>query len=251
MITRIEELALNAWPAFQTLLLDGWVMRFAGGYTRRANSVSPLYSGPAGGAGTVERIAACEALYRQRGQPVIFKMTSASQPAELDDLLAERGYQAEAHTSVQLLDLNAWQAPEEIESDIRPDPDEAWQSAFAHMSGMKAQHCELHAQILASIVPACAYASLGGSSGRIAACGLGVLQDGYLGLFDIVVAADQRQRGYGEQMVRDLLAWGQQNGAHTSYLQVMLNNPAALRLYARVGYQAEYPYWYRVKDIET
>ena len=182
MITRIEELALNAWPAFETLRLDGWVVRFAGGYTRRSNSVAPLYAAAAaaGADGTLERIAACEALYRQRGLPAIFKLTSASQPAGLDDLLAARGYQAEAHTSVQLLDLNSWQAPRRMECDIQAAPDEAWQAAFAQMSGLPEQRRGLHAQILAAIEPACAYASLR-DSGSVAACGLGVLQDGYLG----------------------------------------------------------------------
>jgi hypothetical protein len=29
----IEELTMNAWPSLQTILLDGWIIRMAGGYT--------------------------------------------------------------------------------------------------------------------------------------------------------------------------------------------------------------------------
>ncbi len=44
MIRLIEEISMDAWPSAQTLLYDGWVLRFSGGYTRRANAVYPLYS---------------------------------------------------------------------------------------------------------------------------------------------------------------------------------------------------------------
>jgi N-acetylglutamate synthase len=81
----------------------------------------------------------------------------------------------------------------------------------------------------------------------VIAAGLGVLQADYIGLFDIVVDQEYRSRGYGQQIVKSILYWGKQNGAQRSYLQVMLNNPPALRLYSKLGFVEKYQYWYRVK----
>ena len=55
-----EEITLNAWPALQTVLMDGWVVRFANGYTKRANSVNPLYPSTQP---LKRKIEACERLY--------------------------------------------------------------------------------------------------------------------------------------------------------------------------------------------
>jgi hypothetical protein len=42
-VRQFEELTINTWPSLQTCCYDGWILRFARGYTRRANSVYPLY----------------------------------------------------------------------------------------------------------------------------------------------------------------------------------------------------------------
>ena len=85
LIQTIEELSMNAWPALQTMLYDGWVLRFANGYTRRANSVIPLYLSERE---TVEKIKVCEKVYKDQGLATTFKMTAESHPLGLDDDLA-------------------------------------------------------------------------------------------------------------------------------------------------------------------
>jgi ribosomal protein S18 acetylase RimI-like enzyme len=243
MIRLIEELSINAWPAAQTLLYDGWVLRFANGYTRRANSINPLYPSKLG---IGEKIRACEALYRDKNLPVIFKMTAASEPGELDDLLAGLGYQHEALTCVQVLDLDGWDGQAAASAEFSAVETAEWQAAFARMSGIKDSNQAAHQQILQAIHPQKCFAAVRAGN-RVVSCGLGVLQAGYFGLYDIVTDASLRRQGYGETLVRNLLAWAKGQGARAAYLQVMLNNPPALRLYEKVGFREEYRYWYRVR----
>src|SRR5262245_10648116 len=85
-----EELSLNSWPSLQTFCYDGWLLRFANGYTRRANSVSAIYTSTKE---TLEKIAFCEQTYATRGLNTVFKLTAAAEPGDLDALLADQGYQ--------------------------------------------------------------------------------------------------------------------------------------------------------------
>ena len=81
---------------------------------------------------------------------------------------------------------------------------------------------------------------------EVIACGLGVLEHGFIGLFDIVVHEEYRNNGYGEQLLMSMLESGQKQGAENAYLQVMLDNKPALRLYEKIGFKHIYDYWYRV-----
>ncbi|MNW35347.1 Acetyltransferase (GNAT) family protein [compost metagenome] len=84
--------------------------------------------------------------------------------------------------------------------------------------------------------------------GKVVACGLGVIEREYIGLYDIITDIEYRNRGFGEQLLLNLLKWGCENGAKYSYLAVVMNNIPALQLYSKIGYLEAYKYWYRVKD---
>ncbi|MBE0697897.1 MAG: GNAT family N-acetyltransferase [Anaerolineaceae bacterium] len=253
MIQTIEELSMNAWPAAQTVLSGGWVLRFSGGYTRRANCVTALYSTRqdsdafhADPSYVSAKIHACETLYRAQGLPVVFKLPGKQESAELDRLLGDEGYTAEAETSVQILDLGQWKDAETPEITLEYSAGETWHADFSRLSGLAEKNHAAHRQIVGSILTQTCFARVTAND-QVTACGLGVIQDSYLGIFDIVTGTEFRRQGYGEQIMCDLLGWAQRQGAHTAYLQVMLNNPPALALYAKLGFQEAYQYWYRVK----
>lgn len=243
MIAIIEELSLNAWASLQTMLYDGWVIRFANGYTKRANSVNPIYSS---NIDIEEKLEFCENLYREKNLPTVFKLTPAVHPHDLDNRLDKQGYQKDSPTSVQTVDLRVSDLQVPSTAELQESLSDDWFGNFCAMSAISESHRETLREILNNIVPRRCFVSLT-SNGRVVACGLGVLQSGTIGLFDIVTNPDFRRRGYGQEVVKSILAWGKENGAKMAYLQVMLNNPPALQLYAKLGFTELYQYWYRIK----
>jgi len=243
MIRTIEELSMNAWPALRSVACDGWVLRFSDGYTRRANSVHPLYPSSCD---LAEKIAEAERLYQERGLPAIFKLTAESQPRALEAALVERGYEVEAETSVHVAGLGPMGSVAAVDIETSWGSAAEWREAFRRMSKVAPEHQATHERILASISPLAGFAAIQ-QDGRIVGCGLGVVQDGWLGVFDVIVDGTARRQGHGERLMRGLMSWGQRMGADKSYLQVMQSNVAAVRLYEGLGFHEAYSYWYRVK----
>jgi len=240
---RIEDASFNAWPALNVLHYDGWLLRFANGYTKRANAVNALYEGSLA---VEEKINFCEAIYKQQRLQPVFRLTPLAAPDALDDHLALRSYQLIDRTSVQLLDLEALEPANSRRAFILPGRGgiESWLRSFHELNPVR-EDAETHKQMLNRIVgKICPLVLMVG--GEVVACGLGVHEGEYVGLFDIVTAKEQRRKGLGAEITQSLLAWGQDMGAYYAYLQVMEDNIPANHLYAGLGFQEIYRYWYRV-----
>jgi N-acetylglutamate synthase len=253
LIRAVEEASLNAWPAHQTVVDRGWLLRFAGGYTRRANSVNPIYTTGDGAdfSEVREQIRRCEECYRSRGQPVVFKITPLVQPPDLDAHLDRLGYRAEASTGVWLASLEQpslhsqlFQA-DDMQVKCETTFSESWLADFVTFSQATDAAGPALVGILEQILPLHCFITLYHQSTPVA-CGLGVVENSLLGLFDIVTTASARGKGYGTQLLLALLAWGRDHGVEHAYLQVMDENTPAQRLYAKLGFAEIYKYWYRV-----
>jgi len=239
---RIEEVSLNSWPALQQLLFDGWVLRFARGYTKRANSVNPVYDSTLDIRGKVET---CEAIYAGRGLPTVFRLTSFSVLSDLDDLLAARGYQKVDPTLVLFLDLRSWNPAVASLGEMCELSLNDWLIAFCGLKGSPVADHQTHREILEAI-PTRRFLAMLADDEESVACGMAVLEAGYVGLFDIVTGPQRLRRGYGNALVAGLLNWAHNKGVTFAYLQVIAENEPARRLYAQFGFQEAYSYWYRV-----
>lgn len=241
---RIEEASLNAWPALQQMLFDGWLLRFTKGYTKRANSVNPLFGSSMN---AEEKIALCERLYAEKEQPAIFRLTPLASPGDLDHILARHRYRRIDLTNVQHLDLRGQAMQAEPSVELRDETVDNWFDTFCRLSVAPRATHQTHQEILQAI-PAKRLLAVLADSDTIVACGLGVLEHDYFGLFDLVTDPQQRNKGYGTKLVLSMLRWAQEHAAAHAYLQVMQSNAPARHLYAKLGFEEVYQYWYRVPD---
>lgn len=242
LLKRIEEVSLNAWPALQQILYDGWILRFSKGYTKRANSVNPHWDAQLDVAGKIDY---CEKLYAKKNLRMIFRLTPFAIPVDLDNILADRDYKKIDPTLVMALDLRDIDfSPFRIELIKEPNLD-TWLATFCQLSGYEFAEHKIHREILTRISATSFFAALY-NDGQIVSCGLGVLEGDYFGVFDLVTAKNQRNQGYGKRLIGAMLRRAQESGARYAYLQVTDSNQPARYLYEKLGFKEAYYYWYRV-----
>ncbi len=238
---RVEETCLNAWPGLRQVLLGGWLLRFSGGLTRRANSANPLTAG----CGDVDGlVAGCETLYRRHRLPPIFRLLSIIEP-EVDDRLAALGYASEGESCVLYGDIAGMAAARDPAVRLLPRPTRGWFAAMAELQNHTAEQSRAYRRIVGAIAVPAGFALLS-VDGEPAALAYGAIHRGLLCYESVVVDPRRRRRGFARRIVSALAAWGAEHGAAGACLEVEAGNLPARTLYDAIGLGTElYRYHYR------
>jgi N-acetylglutamate synthase len=238
---RVEETCLNAWPALRQVLLNGWVLRFSEGLTRRANCANPL-RGPRETGSCLT--ATCEALYQKRQLPTIFRLPSIID-ADLDERLDEAGYGREGESCVRYGDLSAVEAANDPDVQLLPRPTREWFAAMGALQNHTPEQRRLYRRIVGAIAIPAAFAGVS-VEGEFVAVAYGAIHDRLLCFESVVTNPRRQRRGYGRRVIASLAAWAKDQGAEGACLEVEAHNAAALALYDVVGLKTElYRYHYR------
>ncbi|HKP17272.1 MAG TPA: GNAT family N-acetyltransferase [Gaiellaceae bacterium] len=234
-VLALEAVAYELWLAQEVEELDGWRLRFAHGFTGRANSVWPNADGRLELAGKIERV---EAWYRERGVPPMFQLTAAARPGGLDAALAARGYVLRGEpVSVQTAPLRGIAARATGDAEVSETLDDTWVELWTGSRGFD------RVDVARALLQAgrSAFARV-----REVAVGRGVAVDRWLGITSMTTLPEARRCGHGRAILGALARWGRAQGCTRALLQVEHGNVPAERLYASAGFVASHDYHYRL-----
>ena len=243
---RLEELALNASGAFQSLVYDGWLLGYRPGPTKRLRCVNAFYSTSLP---LAQKVDYCLHFYRSMSLPAIFRMLPFSDPPELDAYLERLGWSKFERTLVLRADVQAASRVsgmadaveivdvprcEEMAAGLLDRAGDALSAAIERAKSYPLPH-------VGAIIR---------RQGEVVACGLAKLENAHVGLFAVNTAPTHRRQGLGRGIVRALLTEASRQGSQIAYLQVTADNEAALALYRSFGFAPLYDYWYRGRALE-
>lgn len=243
LVRACESRIVNAWPAPATLVIDDWVVRFANGYSGRANSASALQADAEMDDGTLAFI---EKLYAEAGLPPRIRFTPLVAESARRRFAA-RGYRIETASFGMVAELDPARHPEDPEMLVDPLATEAWISGVCgHQTGNKRNREHLSAIVSGVRLPA-AFATLL-HEGRPAAYAMSVAERGMAEIGAVIVDESLRGKGLGKKLMLGLMGWAAAQGCILAYLQVDQSNGLAFEMYRRLGFRTIYAYETRVLD---
>ena len=238
-VAALENVCERAWPPRERVELDGAVLRFTDGFTRRANSAR-VDGGIRDLDGLIER---AEHEYRTRGLRPGFRLTPLSPPA-FERLLGERGYVVDTEAVVMVADAMP-ETPAPSPGDgiaLEPGLDEEWLRVFQAVERHWPPEQDPGARWVLGSGDAPRRFALACVDGAPAATGYARLEADWLYIACVGTFPAHRRRGLARAVSERLFGWGAASGACRAILQVETKNAAAQGLYAQLGFRPRYVY---------
>lgn len=237
---RVEEACLNAWPSPRQLLVHGYLLRAAGGPSKRQNSLNPMRGSGAPG----PAVDAARAIFGRLGQRAIFRIPAIA--PGLESWLAGGDYAVVDETCTLFRDLDAPAGAPDPSVAVAAAPGADWLALRDTMNHSDATAGRVFRDTVAALVLPRAFAATA-AEGGIGAIAFGVLDRELLVIEAVATPEPLRGRGHGKRAVEALLGWGRGQGARAACLQVVAANAPARALYRALGFERElYRYHYRV-----
>lgn len=245
----LDLLGARAWPPLEQTKLGEWRLRFAGGVTKRANSVLPL--GADGGNPAPDtlqrRLALVERAYEQRALPPRFQVTASSWPNSLPEILSDRGYTESDRTLVlttatQTADNDTSDADRAIR--VHDKASTAWFDIWWGVDGRGGEaEAEIARAILDRIDLPRLFVEYHEPEG-VAAVALGVMDGAWVGLYCLATLPWARRRGHARAIVTHLLVNARKHGAIHAHLAVLESNTPSRQLCSALGFEERQRYSY-------
>lgn len=238
--SEIEQAALKSWPAIDTVTDGRWVIRAAGGYTKRSNSVQSL--DPTDDSDAEARIERAARWYRDRQLPPTFRVTPLTGPNTLAAVDAWRAYD---HSKILAMDLGSLAfAPDENVALLLPtSPD--WLAVQQKLQGYDDATRERLKRIVERIkVPARGLVIYAGHGVPVASAVM-MVSNGIIYTGNVVTSSEHRRQGHARRLLETGMAWARRSGARRAAINVAAQNSGAIALYTGLGYTEHYEYHYR------
>ncbi|SFM95674.1 Acetyltransferase (GNAT) family protein [Pseudonocardia ammonioxydans] len=276
-VARLERLRSDAWPAPVRRELGGWLLRAAGGYTKRANSTLAL------GDPGMPVEAALDQVREFADEHGIAPLVQAPVGSPGSNRILEAGWRVADPGECLVLvasldDVAPAGAPV---TDLPDSPPDGWWSVFDEQvpapgssaravvapgpqatptgaevrPGMQSKAAQRQvsgvvrrgeqSKATADPLPRVGFGMIVSESGAAAAVRAAVVED-HVYVSRLHVRPEHRRRGLAGELMGTVLSWGRAAGARHALLDVTADNTAARALYAAAGWTEHHRYHYLV-----
>ncbi|OBB00511.1 GCN5 family acetyltransferase [Mycolicibacterium fortuitum] len=227
-IRALEHAAALAWPGVEQQWSGGWLLRAGHGITSRANSAIPLDV-----SAQIAHLAVVRDWYRERDLPAWLALPERLLPIRTPGIKPARVMVREPAAASTTPTVT-----------LAQQPDAQWLAIYERDVPVDVLTAVIDGRLTFATVPGCAV-------GRGAVT---TAPDGtpWLGISSVRVSPAHRGQGHARAVCEALLAWGAESGAQRAYVQVEVDNHAAIALYTTLGFRLHHQTRYvAAEDVLT